>query len=121
MAHECGGKLRLEGFHLVLGGKVLIDETTDTGKVHQRFKDQKNSPTPSRSYTPSVRPRLPGISAVEESTEGNLPVLETSSSGGSNRDDQAWQNFKRLQAGSKDTPCRSPSFGMHCFDNRYLW
>ena len=37
-------------------GKVLIDETTNTGKVHQRFKDQKSSPTPSRSYTPSVGP-----------------------------------------------------------------
>ena len=84
-------------------GKVLIDETTDTGKVHQRFQRPEGTIHSVKELHSLVGPgdtltsggvRLPGISSVEESAKGNsiratMPIVEAPLSGGSNRNDRA--------------------------------
>ena len=102
-------------------GKVLIDEITETGKMHNQSKDQKAASTSSRSYTPSLAPGTP--SPVEEYDYQEFLQWRSQQRGTASgtpcqswkppvpvdpiemiepEDFQAWQRFKRLQAGSKE-------------------
>ena len=102
-------------------GKVLIDEITEAGKVHYQSKDQKAASTSSRSYTPSLAPGTP--SPVEEYDYQEFLQWKSQQRGTASgtpcqswkppvpvdpiemiepEDFQAWQRFKRLQAGSKE-------------------